>query len=31
MIPKSAITLFCTFAGFAIGVFCVVITMMVTS
>ncbi|VVN46950.1 hypothetical protein PS676_05834 [Pseudomonas fluorescens] len=31
MIPKSAMTLFCTFAGFAIGVFCVLITMAVTS
>ena len=31
MIPKSAMTLLCTFAGFAIGVFCVLITMAVTA
>jgi len=30
-IPKSANTLACTFAGFAIGVFCVLITMAVTA
>lgn len=31
MIPKSTMTLACTFAGFAIGVFCVLITMAVTN
>jgi hypothetical protein len=31
MIPKSANTLACTFTGFAIGVFCVLITMAVTA
>lgn len=31
MIPKSVMTLFFTFAGFAIGVFCVLITMAVTA
>jgi hypothetical protein len=30
MTPKSPETLLCTFAGFAIGVFCVLITMAVT-
>ncbi|SDU96833.1 hypothetical protein SAMN05216558_1288 [Pseudomonas vancouverensis] len=31
MIPQSAMTLLCTLAGFAIGVFCVLITMAVTA
>jgi len=31
MIPKSANTLACTMAGFAIGVLCVLITMAVTA
>lgn len=31
MIPKSVMTLVCTFAGFGIGVFCVFITMALTS
>ena len=31
MNPKSTTTLACTFAGFAIGVFCVLITMAVTA
>lgn len=31
MIPKSAMTLVCTFAGFGIGVFCVLITVAVTT
>lgn len=31
MIPKSAMTLVCTFAGFAIGIFCVLATMAVTA
>jgi hypothetical protein len=31
MIPQSHITLACTVAGFSIGVFCVLITMAVTS
>lgn len=31
MIPKSTMTLFCTLVGFAIGVFCVLITMAVTA
>lgn len=30
-IPKSAMTLVCTFAGFGVGVFCVLITLAVTS
>ena len=31
MIPKSAMTLVWTFAGFGIGVFCVLITVAVTA
>jgi hypothetical protein len=31
MIPKFTMTLVCTFAGFGIGVFCVLITMAVTA
>lgn len=31
MIPRSAMTLACTLAGFAIGIFCVLITMAVTA
>lgn len=31
MIPKSAMTLVWTFAGYGIGVFCVLITLAVTS
>lgn len=30
MIPKSAMTLACTLAGFGIGVFCVLITVVVS-
>ena len=31
MIPKSAMTLICTLAGFGIGVFCVLITLAVSN